>query len=398
MNFFAGTFPYSPYQFSLWRILFGSFLTFYSARTLPYVTELYSDSGIFTIAPQQLFFGNLFALSRSPELVLAASIVMFFAAICITVGYYRRIAALVYWYLMISLFNLNPLTEDPSQPYIGLLLILLVLIPTGEPLSVGRKLSPSHTWRMPTPAYFIALLALGVGYSLSGLDKLNAPGFWSGDALFFILHSAIVFDSWLRELLLALPTFILQFISWFIAWSMLFTLPLLLWWRTRSYIWLTLFLMFVGVLIIFDLAQVALGMLLFKLFLFDARCVPPKASPTGTTLYYDTTCNLCHAYVGFSESEDKEGQLSYQSIYKRRDGDGDPQSIILNTDGKELLKSDAVLMHWSQLGGWWRLIAVIAAFVPHALRDGAYDYVAHRRYRWFGRYGQSATENKKLKP
>jgi predicted DCC family thiol-disulfide oxidoreductase YuxK len=48
-------------------------------------------------------------------------------------------------------------------------------------------------------------------------------------------------------------------------------------------------------------------------------------------------------------------------------------------------RSDAVLFVAGALGWPWRA-ARLTRFVPHAIRDHAYDLVARSRYRVFGRY------------
>ncbi len=52
-----------------------------------------------------------------------------------------------------------------------------------------------------------------------------------------------------------------------------------------------------------------------------------------------------------------------------------------------LSKSDGVLAVLQELGGAWKLLT-LARVLPHAVRDRWYDLIAHRRYRWFGRYDQ----------
>lgn len=50
-----------------------------------------------------------------------------------------------------------------------------------------------------------------------------------------------------------------------------------------------------------------------------------------------------------------------------------------------LSKARAALFIAKQLGLPWRLAAG-AAILPNALLNRAYDFIARRRYRWFGRY------------
>jgi predicted DCC family thiol-disulfide oxidoreductase YuxK len=54
--------------------------------------------------------------------------------------------------------------------------------------------------------------------------------------------------------------------------------------------------------------------------------------------------------------------------------------------GDEILtRSAAVMDLLDTLGGVWRAAAAIAAIFPEKLLDLAYEALAARRYRWFGR-------------
>jgi predicted DCC family thiol-disulfide oxidoreductase YuxK len=60
-------------------------------------------------------------------------------------------------------------------------------------------------------------------------------------------------------------------------------------------------------------------------------------------------------------------------------------SIILVTETKVYYKSSAAIKIASQLKGLWFLIGVFY-IVPTFLRDKVYDFIAKRRYTWFGKY------------
>ncbi len=49
-----------------------------------------------------------------------------------------------------------------------------------------------------------------------------------------------------------------------------------------------------------------------------------------------------------------------------------------------LAKGRAILYVLGQLGGLWRL-APLLGVLPRPILDFAYDRIARRRYRWFGR-------------
>jgi predicted DCC family thiol-disulfide oxidoreductase YuxK len=48
-------------------------------------------------------------------------------------------------------------------------------------------------------------------------------------------------------------------------------------------------------------------------------------------------------------------------------------------------RSDAALGICSQLGGPYKLLSY-ARIVPRPIRDAVYRFIAHNRYRWFGRH------------
>ncbi|WP_442955797.1 thiol-disulfide oxidoreductase DCC family protein [Paenibacillus sp. y28] len=61
-----------------------------------------------------------------------------------------------------------------------------------------------------------------------------------------------------------------------------------------------------------------------------------------------------------------------------------PDSVILLERGRLYVKSSAALRAARHLSGLWPCAALLLA-VPRPLRDAIYDWVAMRRYRWFGK-------------
>ena len=64
--------------------------------------------------------------------------------------------------------------------------------------------------------------------------------------------------------------------------------------------------------------------------------------------------------------------------------DGDPTSIVLVEGGRAFERSSAALRIARRLQFPWRLLYGFVV-VPRFLRDAVYDFVARRRYRWFGK-------------
>ena len=93
---------------------------------------------------------------------------------------------------------------------------------------------------------------------------------------------------------------------------------------------------------------------------------------------------------------DKEDVFSFSSLqseYSRKVlKHANGQDIKLNTvifqfGERRYTKSDAALEILRHLGGGWRLLYIFKV-IPKYLRDPIYDFIAARRYRWFGKKDQ----------
>jgi predicted DCC family thiol-disulfide oxidoreductase YuxK len=110
-------------------------------------------------------------------------------------------------------------------------------------------------------------------------------------------------------------------------------------------------------------------------------------------IVFDALCVLCSANARFILKHDQNGHFrlaSMQSeagaaLYRRFGIDpAEPETLIVVTGDKALRDSDAIIAIWRELSWPWRL-GVVARFVPRALRDPLYRWIARHRYRLFGR-------------
>jgi predicted DCC family thiol-disulfide oxidoreductase YuxK len=74
----------------------------------------------------------------------------------------------------------------------------------------------------------------------------------------------------------------------------------------------------------------------------------------------------------------------------------DAGTFVLIADGKAYVKSDAAIRLSRYFRPAWRSLGVIK-IIPRQLRDWAYDVVARRRYRWFGRLDSCMVPTSELK-
>ena len=129
----------------------------------------------------------------------------------------------------------------------------------------------------------------------------------------------------------------------------------------------------------------------------------------SAVVLFDGICNLCswsvqfilrrdpHAYFRFAALQSPIGQrlLHTHGI--------DPDilaSVVLIDQGTVYLQSEAALRIVRHLHGIWPVVSMLLV-VPRPLRDRFYDWIATRRYRWFGQrasclIASAATRNRFL--
>lgn len=114
---------------------------------------------------------------------------------------------------------------------------------------------------------------------------------------------------------------------------------------------------------------------------------------------FDGVCALCDASVRWLLTADKDNVLHYaplqgetarEVLARHPDVDRNLSTVLyvcaLGTDDETVLeRSDAALEIFRDLGRGWRIVTWLR-FIPRSLRDHLYDFVATRRYRWFGKY------------
>jgi predicted DCC family thiol-disulfide oxidoreductase YuxK len=108
---------------------------------------------------------------------------------------------------------------------------------------------------------------------------------------------------------------------------------------------------------------------------------------------FDGVCVLCSRGVQFTLKHEKTASIKFVAIQSDEgralaldngiDPD-DPISFLFIENGQVLEKSDAIIALSRHLKGPAR-IALILKVVPKRLRDAGYLFVAHNRYRLFGK-------------
>lgn len=383
---------YSPYQFSIFRIILGIYLCFHFASLLPYAAEVWSNQGIFADASLNLTYGifpNVLNVLDSPSFVTGFIGLLFLLSICFLIGFQRPIVSILIWYGWVSLFDRNNLINNPGIPYIGWILLCCAVLPKGEPLSFSKIENPEK-WKMPMIIFIGAWLLMSIGYTISGFDKFQSPSWRNGTAIFHLLENPLARDWWLRELFLQAPEFVLKLKTWGVLFIEMAFLPLALLKATRKWIWLLMIGMHLGILMIVDFADLTLGMLMIHWFTFDANWLKPKPEKSGI-VFFDGVCGMCNNVVNFLMSEDQGNSLQFAPLqgetakqYLEEEYLTNMSTICFKQDDQIYQKSDAVLYAVASMGGMWKVVLVFK-LIPRIVRDSIYSFIAKNRYRWFGK-------------
>lgn len=271
---------YDAVQFALVRAALGTYVAVTALLLLPYASELYGGGPLSDAARPIAPLSDFLAFFSLPYASEAALGLLATAGVLTATGLFRQYAALVAFIFTVLLFNRNPLTEDPSGPFIALLLLLFALIPSGERFSLDRREGTAESWSMPGVAYWGAWLVLAVSLTVSGVTRLiDSPSWQDGSAVQHLLTLTIAYDSPLVAFLLSLPDGVLALLSYAAAGVFALSVPALFHPATRRAVWVLWVGSFLFVLATLDLTEVALGMLIYFAFLFERRTAlqsPPQ--------------------------------------------------------------------------------------------------------------------------
>lgn len=109
-------------------------------------------------------------------------------------------------------------------------------------------------------------------------------------------------------------------------------------------------------------------------------------------ILFDGVCNLCNSFVNFIIDRDSGGKIKFaslqsqigQSLIKGHVSEDYLGSVVFVSNDKVYFKSRAALTIFRQLGFPYSALYIFMV-VPSFIRDWIYDFIAHRRYKWFGK-------------
>lgn len=261
-------------QFAWFRISFGAYLAIHFAQLVPFASELFSNAGALpdpTANPIHGILPNALAHWNTPQFATVFLMVLTVLSILFAMGVARHTTAALLWYGWACLFNRNVLISNPSIPYVGLLLVLVLLVPAREPLRVGRR-NDNANFYMPASVFWTAWGLMAAGYTFSGLAKLQSPSWIDGSALSHILSSPLARNTILTDFVLG-QQWLLVWTTWVVLLLEVLFLPLAIYHRTRVYAWSSMVALHLAIVAFVDFADLSAGMLMLHLFTADQRWV-----------------------------------------------------------------------------------------------------------------------------
>ena len=106
---------------------------------------------------------------------------------------------------------------------------------------------------------------------------------------------------------------------------------------------------------------------------------------------FDDECTLCNSFVRFIYKRDKKkiflfaGQSSLfaQKFFEEKNPKFLNTIYLIIPQGNYFIKSSAVIQILKRLNWKWKVLAFFLQFIPTALRNIFYDFIAHHRRKLF---------------
>jgi hypothetical protein len=242
-----------------------SYLLYHYISLLPYACELFGDDMLYDkkLAPTFDIFPNIL---NYLDAELVVWIIIYLLNLYIfqiiydkTDGYLsNKVIAFLIWYGWACTVNMNPLISNPGIPYVGWILLLLALMGT----------------EITDDAVNVAWFLMALGYTVSGIHKLDSPSWIDGSALYHVLNSPLARDNWLHDLMVN-QTWLLKMATWSSLFLEISFLPLGLFKYTKCLYWFAFLGLHLGVLLVINFVDLTLGVLMIHLLTFDRKWLKP---------------------------------------------------------------------------------------------------------------------------
>src|SRR4051794_34526372 len=190
--------PASVAPLVVFRIAFGLIALAWSISLLPELTALFTKQGILPRQPdftgKQAGVWGIFGSFPGKTVVVLVVVALIIASICLTVGFFSQVAALILLVGMISFERRTPFAFNAGDVLLRVIAFYLIFAPTGAALSVRRFLTNrAEFWSFPTRAPWamrLLQIQLSVVYLFAVWTKVQGTNWNNGTAVSFALRVA----------------------------------------------------------------------------------------------------------------------------------------------------------------------------------------------------------------
>lgn len=238
------------YQFTLFRTIFGAYLSYHFYEILPYAEELFTSHGMIS-HPEYLPAYNLvkyFTLIDNNIQIFILTLIAL--SVMLSLGYLHKAGIIILWLGWVYLFNKNVFIANPGIPYVGILLLVCAM--------------PNHR-HMKWVVWFLMMM----GYTVSGIHKLQCQSWLDGTVLLHIVASPIARNNIFTHCFFMLPLGIIKIFTWGSLLLESTSLIFGIFYHTRKWYWLALVSMHCTVLLLINFTDLTLGVLMMHVYTFD---------------------------------------------------------------------------------------------------------------------------------
>jgi hypothetical protein len=185
--------PISTSTLAVFRIVFGFLVFAWTISLLPDVSAFYTKHGIW---PRQQHFGGplegawgLLGIFPSKGFLFALVVALLVASICLTIGLFPQVAALVVFLALMSLQRRDPFVVNSGDVLMRVLSFYLVFAPTGAALSISRLIrNRDEFWTFPARARWpmrLLQIQFSIVYLVAVWTKVRGITWNNGTAVSF---------------------------------------------------------------------------------------------------------------------------------------------------------------------------------------------------------------------
>jgi|694.fasta_scaffold150546_3 predicted DCC family thiol-disulfide oxidoreductase YuxK len=108
-------------------------------------------------------------------------------------------------------------------------------------------------------------------------------------------------------------------------------------------------------------------------------------------IFFDSECMLCNSSVQWILKHEKKHDVQFAPLHGVTfnelpiERDDLPDSILVWKDNALHMKTSAIIHVLHGMGGKWNILSGLLRVIPLFLSNSIYDFIAGKRYGWFGR-------------